>query len=244
MSRLSFTTPMFARLLAATLLLGAFAAHAAEHPGYDFDPDRSRGGIGKFYMEREISGVMGHQGAGWLEREQRTHEEMPDEVVANMGLEPDDVVADIGAGTGYFAFRMARLVPQGKVLATDIQPEMLAIMEQRKQETGIGNVETLLGQIDDPGLPANSVDKVLLVDAYHEFSHPFEMMQGIYNALKPGGKLFLIEYRAEDDSVPIRPLHKMSVEQVVREMSVFGMVWEDTLDFLPWQHMFVFSKPE
>lgn len=244
MSRLSFTTPIFARLLAATLMLSALAAQAAEHPGYDFDPDRSRGGIGKFYMEREISGVMGHQGAGWLEREQRTHEEMPDEVVANMGLEPDDVVADIGAGTGYFAFRMAQLVPKGKVLATDIQPEMLAIMEQRKQEIGISNVETLLGQIDNPGLPANSVDKVLLVDAYHEFSHPFEMMQGIYDALKPGGKLFLIEYRAEDDSVPIRPLHKMSVEQVVREMSVFGMVWDDTLDFLPWQHMFVFSKPE
>lgn len=244
MSRLSFTTPMFVRLLAAALLIGAATASAAEHPGYDFDPDRSRGGIGKFYLEREISGVMGHQGAGWLEREQRTHEEMPDEVVANMGLEPDDVVADIGAGTGYFAFRIAQQLPQGKVLATDIQPEMLAIMEQRKQETGISNVETLLGTIDNPGLPANSVDKVLLVDAYHEFSHPFEMMQGIYDALKPGGKLFLIEYRAEDDSVPIRPLHKMSVEQVVREMDVFGMVLDDNLDFLPWQHMFVFSKPQ
>lgn len=244
MRKSSFAIPHFARLLTTLLLFSSLGVQAADHPGYDFDPDRSRGGIGKFYLEREISGVMGHQGAGWLEREQRTHEEMPDEVVANMGLEADDVVADIGAGTGYFAFRIAQQLPQGKVLATDIQPEMLAIMEQRKQQTGISNVETLLGTIDNPGLPANSVDKILLVDAYHEFSHPFEMMQGIYNALKPGGKLFLIEYRAEDDSVPIRPLHKMSVEQVVREMDVFGMVLDDNLDFLPWQHMFVFSKPE
>lgn len=235
---------LFARASVLCLLtLTSLSVTAAEHPGYDFNPDLSRGGIGKFYMGREISGVMGHQGAGWLEREQRTHEEMPDEVVANMSLEPDDVVADIGAGTGYFSFRMAQLLPQGKVLATDIQPEMLAIIEQRKQETGISNVETLLGTIEDPGLPENSVDAVLLVDAYHEFSHPFEMMQGIVNALKPGGRLFLVEYRAEDDTVPIRPLHKMSEEQVVREMSVFGLQWDDNLDFLPWQHMFIFSKP-
>lgn len=227
-----------------TVALGANASLAAEHPGYEIDPDRSQGGIGKFYMGREISGVMGHQAAGWLEREQRTHEEMPDEVVANMGLEPDHVVADIGAGTGYFSFRMARLVPEGKVLATDIQPEMLELMEQRKTELGIDNVEPLLGRIDDPGLPANSVDVVLLVDAYHEFSHPYEMMDGINEALKPGGRVVLIEYRAEDDSVPIRPLHKMTEEQVVREMSVFGLEWDDTLDFLPWQHMMVFSKQE
>lgn len=240
----SVIATLLARLtLACAFVLASFAATAAEHPGYDFNPDQSRGGIGKFYMGREISGVMGHQGAGWLERDQRTHEEMPDEVVANMSLEPDDVVADVGAGTGYFSFRIAQQLPQGKVLATDIQPEMLAIMEQRKQENGITNVETLLGTIEDPGLPANSVDAVLLVDAYHEFSHPFEMMQGIVNALKPGGRLFLVEYRAEDDTVPIRPLHKMSEEQVVREMSVFGLQWDDNLDFLPWQHMFIFSKP-
>ncbi|MEC8859977.1 MAG: class I SAM-dependent methyltransferase [Pseudomonadota bacterium] len=232
---------MFA-LIAAGLL--AASAQSAEHPGYEHDPSRSQGGIGKFYMGREISGVMGHQGAGWLERTQRTHEEMPDEVVANMNLEPDDVVADIGAGTGYFSFRMAQQVPQGKVIAVDIQPEMLAIIEQRKAETGLDNVEMVLGEVDNPRLEPNSVDAVLLVDAYHEFSHPFEMMQVIYDAMRPGGRIFLVEYRAEDDTVPIRPLHKMSVEQVVREMSVFGLEWDDTLDFLPWQHMFVFSKPE
>tara|TARA_R110002072_G_scaffold233478_1_gene391073 strand:- start:93391 stop:94131 length:741 start_codon:yes stop_codon:yes gene_type:complete len=216
---------------------------AAEHPGYEFDPGQSRGGIGKFYLGREISGVMGHQAAGWLERTERTHEEMPDEVVANMQLEPHHVVADIGAGTGYFTFRMAPQVSEGKVIATDIQPEMLALLEERKAALGITNVETVRGQIDDPGLMPETVDAVLLVDAYHEFSHPFEMMQGIYDALRPGGKVFLVEYRKEDDSVPIRPLHKMSEEQVVREMSVFGLHWDDTLDFLPWQHMFVFSKP-
>lgn len=229
--------------LLSALTLCSLAATAAEHPGYDINPDQSRGGIGKFYLGREISGVMGHQAAGWLEREQRTHEEMPDDVVANMNLQPDEVVADIGAGTGYFSFRIAQQLPEGKVLATDIQPEMLAIIEQRKQETGISNVETLLGSTEDPGLPENSVDVVLLVDVYHELSHPFEMMQGIYDALKPGGRLFLIEYRAEDNTVPIRPLHKMSEEQVVREMSVFGLQWDDNLYFLPWQHMFIFSKP-
>ncbi|OFE11630.1 methyltransferase type 11 [Pseudohongiella acticola] len=233
---------LFPVIIAA--LVSTSALQAAENPGYEFDPARSQGGTGKFYMGREISGVMGHQAAGWLEREQRTHEEMPDEVVANMGLEPDDVVADIGAGTGYFTFRMAPLVPEGKVLATDIQPEMLTLLRQRQAELGISNVEPLLGQIDDPGLPENAVDVVLLVDAYHEFSHPFEMMDGINNALKPGGRVILLEYRAEDDTVPIRPLHKMSEEQVVREMSVFGLHWDDTLDFLPWQHMLIFSKPE
>lgn len=233
---------MIAGLCLATAM-AAVTVSAAEHPGYEFDQGQSRGGIGKFYMGREISGVMGHQAAGWLERTQRTHEEMPDEVVANMNLQADHVVADIGAGTGYFAFRMAQQVPQGKVIAVDIQPEMLAIIEQRIQETGLNNVEPLQGEIDNPRLQPGTVDAVLLVDAYHEFSHPFEMMQVIYDALRPGGRVFLIEYRAEDDSVPIRPLHKMSEEQVVREMSVFGLDWDDTLDFLPWQHMFIFSKP-
>lgn len=229
---------MFAGLLWSAVILAA----DYEHPGYEHAPDRSQGGIGKFYMGREISGVMGHQAAGWLERPQRTHEEMPDEVVANMNLRPTDVVADIGAGTGYFSFRIAEQVPEGRVLATDIQPEMLAIMEERKAEEGVANVETILGAIDDPALPENTVDVVLMVDAYHEFSHPWEMMKGIVDSLKPGGRVILLEYRGEDPQVPIRPLHKMTEEQVVREMSVFDLHWDDTLDFLPWQHMFVFSK--
>lgn len=231
-------------LVLSLLLIHSGPLLAAEHPGYIDAPERRTTGIGKFYMGREISFVMGHQGADWLNRPGRIQEEMPDEVVANMGLEVNDVVADIGAGTGYFSFRIAGLVPGGKVMAVDIQPEMLQIIEQRKQREGVGNIEGVLGAIDDPRLAAESIDAAIMVDAYHEFSHPFEMIDGLYRALKPGGRLFLLEYRGEDPSVPIRPLHKMTQEQVVKEMSVFGLEWTDTLDFLPWQHMMIFTKVE
>ncbi|GJM14227.1 MAG: methyltransferase type 11 [Pseudohongiella sp.] len=217
-------------------------AQAAEFPGYEVAPERRTTGIGKFYMGREIAFVMGHQAAGWLNRPERIREEMPDAVVANMGLEPDHVVADIGAGSGYFSFRIAKLVPEGKVLAVDIQPEMLALVEQRKRADGVSNIEGVLGEVDNPNLPPNSIDAAIMVDAYHEFDHPFEMIDGINNALKVGGRIFLLEYRGEDDSVPIRPLHKMTEEQVVKEMGVFGLEWTDTLDFLPWQHMMIFTK--
>jgi SAM-dependent methyltransferase len=217
---------------------------AAENPGYIEDPSRRTTGIGKFYMGREISFVMGHQAAGWLNRPGRIQEEMPDEVVANMKLEPTHVVADIGAGSGYFSFRIAKLVPEGKVLAVDIQQEMLDIVEATKAKDGVTNIQGVKGEIDDPNLPMNSIDAAIMVDAYHEFSHPFEMINGIYNALRPGGRIFLLEYRAEDASVPIRPLHKMTQEQVIKEMGVFGLEWTETLDFLPWQHMMVFTKTE
>lgn len=226
----------------ALLLLAAGTAQAAEFPGYEVAPERRTTGIGKFYMGREISFVMGHQAADWLNRPGRIEEEMPDQVVANMGLDPDHVVADIGAGSGYFSFRIAKLVPEGKVLAVDIQPEMLALIEQRKSAEGVTNIEGVLGQVDDPNLQPNSIDAAIMVDAYHEFSHPFEMIDGINDALRVGGRIFLLEYRGEDDSVPIRPLHKMTEEQVVKEMSVFGLEWTDTLDFLPWQHMMIFTK--
>lgn len=220
----------------------SISALAAENPGYIEDPSRRTTGIGKFYMGREISFVMGHQAAGWLNRPGRIREEMPDEVVANMGLEPDHVVADIGAGSGYFSFRIARLVPEGRVMAVDIQPEMLEIIETRKAEEGVSNIEGVKGEVDDPNLAPNSIDAAIMVDAYHEFSHPFEMINGLYEALRPGGRIFLLEYRGEDASVPIRPLHKMTQEQVKKEMAVFGLEWSETLDFLPWQHMMVFTK--
>ncbi|MCI5105527.1 MAG: methyltransferase domain-containing protein [Pseudomonadales bacterium] len=226
------------------LLASASPVLAAEHPGYIEDPARRTTGIGKFYMDREISFVMGHRAAEWLNRPGRIAEERPDEVVANMNLQADEVVADIGAGSGYFSFRIAAQVPRGKVMAVDIQPEMLAIIEQRMEEEGVDNIVPVLGAIDDPNLEPESIDAAIMVDAYHEFSHPFEMVQGIYNALKPGGRIFLLEYRGEDPSVPIRPLHKMTEIQAVREMSVFGLEWTDTLDFLPWQHMMIFTKPQ
>ena len=230
-------------LISVNLFLLSEVIYAAEHPGYIDAPERRTTGIGKFYMDREISFVMGHRAAGWLNRPERIREEMPDDVVANMGLESDHVVADIGAGSGYFSFRIADRVPSGKVLAVDIQPEMLQLIERQKTDTGVANIEGVLGQIDNPNLAPNSIDAAIMVDAYHEFSHPFEMINGIYDALRPGGRIFLLEYRGEDDSVPIRPLHKMTQEQVVKEMSIFGLEWTETLDFLPWQHMMIFTKP-
>ena len=230
-------------LISVNLFLMSEVIYAAEHPGYIDAPERRTTGIGKFYMDREISFVMGHRAAGWLNRPERIREEMPDDVVANMGLESDHVVADIGAGSGYFSFRIADRVPSGKVLAVDIQPEMLQLIERQKTDTGVANIEGVLGQIDNPNLAPNSIDAAIMVDAYHEFSHPFEMINGIYDALRPGGRIFLLEYRGEDDSVPIRPLHKMTEEQVVKEMSIFGLEWTETLDFLPWQHMMIFTKP-
>jgi len=219
-------------ILLSCLFLPALA-NAAEHPGYEVDPQRRTTGIGKFYMGREISFVMGHQAAEWLNRPGRIQEEMPDEVVA-----------DIGAGSGYFSFRIAKYVPEGKVMAVDIQPEMLQLIEERMEAENVTNIERVLGEVDNPNLPPNSIDAALMVDAYHEFSHPFEMIDGLYRALKPGGRIFLLEYRGEDASVPIRPLHKMTELQAVKEMSVFGLEWTDTLDFLPWQHMMIFTKPE
>lgn len=234
------SNPLFTLL--GLMLFAAVPLQAAEFPGYEVAPERKTTGIGKFYMGREISFVMGHQAAAWLNRPDRIQEEMPDEVVANMRLESDHVVADIGAGSGYFSFRIAKLLPDGKVLAVDIQPEMLALIEQRKSVDNVSNIEGVLGKVDDPNLPPNSIDAAIMVDAYHEFDHPFEMINGINNALRVGGRIFLLEYRGEDASVPIRPLHKMTAEQVIKEMSVFGLEWTDTLDFLPWQHMMIFTK--
>lgn len=230
-------------ITATLLLLTPYnGARAAENPGYIEDLSRKTTGIGKFYMGREISFVMGHRAADWLNRPSRIEEEMPDAVVENMNLNDDDVVADIGAGSGYFSFRIANKVPNGKVLAVDIQPEMLALIEDTKATDGVDNIEGILGQNDDPNLSLDSIDAAIMVDAYHEFSHPFEMINGIYNALRPGGRIFLLEYRGEDASVPIRPLHKMTQAQVIKEMGVFGLEHTDTLDFLPWQHMMVFTK--
>lgn len=202
----------------------------------------SRDGIGKVYLGREISHVMGHRGAAWLERQSRAREELPDLAVQAMGLSPDSVVADIGAGTGYFTFRMASFVPQGRVYAVDIQPEMLAIIRKRMLQWSVDNVVPVKGRVDDPMLPSNSIDAALFVDAYHEFSHPYEMMQGIVRALRTGGRVYLIEYRGEDPEIPIKRLHKMTRQQATREMRAVGLQWVETRDFLPTQHYMIFEK--
>lgn len=200
-------------------------------------------GIGKFYMGREIASVMGHEGAGWLERPSRDLEEQPNQAVQALGLKASDTVADIGAGTGYFSFRMGSLLPQGKVLAVDIQPEMIDILNFFKQEGQGENVEPILGETDDPHLPTESIDLALMVDAYHEFEYPREMMQGIVAALKPGGRVALLEYRGENPFIPIKGLHKMTQKQVKKEMQAVGLEWLETKNLLPQQHLMFFQKP-
>ncbi len=227
-------------LLPATQVSQANPPDTAKHH-YSFGTP-SRDGIGKFYHGREIAQVMGHRGARWLERDSRTTEEMPDLAVQAMDLSPDAVVADIGAGTGYFTFRLSAEVPSGRVYAVDIQNEMLDIIRKRIQRRGVDNVVPIMGKIDDPSLPAGEIDAVLLVDAYHEFNHPYEMMHGIVGSLRPEGRVFLIEYRGEDRQLPIKPLHKMTQQQVIKEMQAVGLEWVETLDFLPTQHFMVFRK--
>lgn len=202
----------------------------------------SRDGIGKWYMDREISHVMGHLGASWLERPERETEEQPQLIIENLGLKADHVIADIGAGTGYFSFRMSHYVPEGEVVAVDIQPEMLAKIEQKKQVTGVENVRTVLGTEKSPALDSAHVDIVLIVDVYHEMAYPYEMMQEIVRAMKSGGRLFLVEYRGEDPTVPIKPLHKMTEAQARAEMKAAGLSFVSNLDFLPRQHVLVFEK--
>ncbi|MBK1646886.1 SAM-dependent methyltransferase [Thiocapsa imhoffii] len=233
-------------LLTGLCLLAAVPAHAESLLSADdlyTNHTPSRDGIGKTYFGREIAQVMGHQGAGWLERMTRVSEEQPDRVVEGMALAPDARVADIGAGTGYFTFRIAEAVPTGRVYAVDVQPEMLEILQKRIARRAIANVIPVLGRPDDPQLPEGSIDAVLLVDAYHEFAYPFEMMQGIRRALRPGGQVFLIEYCGEDPRVPIKPLHKMTQAQAITELEAVGLRWVETRDILPIQHFMVFENP-
>ena len=237
-----------AMAIAIAFLLTNFSytpvAVADESPSYYrqkaiHNPD----GIGRFYMNREIARVMGHQAMMWLERESRQTQENPDMTVEQLDLKSDDVVADIGAGTGYFSFRMAQKVPDGKVYAVDIQPEMLDALTFLKSENKIDNVETVLGEEDDPHLPPQSIDLAFMVDAYHEFAYPREMMSEIVKALKPGGRVVLLEYRKENPMITIKPLHKMTQKQVKKELKAVGLKWQTTKEFLPEQHFLVFSKP-
>jgi ubiquinone/menaquinone biosynthesis C-methylase UbiE len=219
------------------------AAPGADAPVYETRAEHHPDGIGKLYMGREIAQVMDVAGAEWLDRPERAEAEAPQQVIEHMRLKPTDVVADVGAGTGYFTLRISREVPQGVVYAVDIQPAMLAIIEQRKRQLNADNVITVQGTETDPRLPAQAVDVVLLVDAYHEFAYPREMMEHIVKSLKPGGRVIQIEYRGEDASVPIKSLHKMTVAQARKEMEAVGLRWQETQDFLPYQHFIVFTKP-
>jgi precorrin-6B methylase 2 len=199
-------------------------------------------GIGKWYMGREIAYVMGFQGIDWLERSEREKEENVSTLIKNMELQANEIIADIGAGSGYHAFRIAPLVEKGLVYAVDIQVEMLSAIQNTKESKNITNVETILGSEKSVNLTQHSIDKVLMVDVYHEFKFPVEMIASIKNAMKPNGQLFLIEYRAEDLSVPIKKIHKMSEKQAVLEMKAAGFNLKKNIRNLPWQHCMVFEK--
>ena len=219
-------------------------ARPADSAGYETRPPRDPSGIGRYYLGRQIAHVMGHEGADWLERDDRATEEGTALLIKSLSIQPTYTVADLGAGTGYFSFRLATLVPNGRVLAEDIQPEMIAELNQRKQKKQATNVQPVLGTTTDPHLPASSVDLVLLVDAYHEFDHPREMGRAIRNALRPRtGRLALVEYRAEDPNVPIKPIHKMTVDQAKREMSAVGLELVEVKEDLPQQHLMLFRRP-
>jgi len=230
-------------LCVTAALLGGVAGGGGEDVFYSAK-DPSRDGTGKVYMGREIAQTVSSHAISWLERRDREGEEKPSLVMQNLDLKPGDTVADIGAGSGYFSFLLAPLVPQGKVLAVDIQQEMLDFVEGRKKLKKVANVETLLGTIEDTRLPEGGVDVVLMVDAYHEFSHPRQMMQSIVRGLAPGGRVVFLEYRGEDPAVPIKPLHKMTVKQLTREMEAVGLERVEVRDFLPIQHFVVFRKSQ
>jgi SAM-dependent methyltransferase len=218
------------------------AAEPAKQPDYTTAP-ASPGGIGKFFHGREIAEVMGHPGIGWLERDEREKEEAPTKAIAALELKKSEVIADIGAGSGYYSFRIAPLIPQGKVVAIDIQQEMLEFLAKRSKELNVANVEPHLGAVDDLKLPAGSLDSALMVDAYHEFDHPREMLESLHKALKPGGRIFLLEFRAEDPQVPIKALHKMTEAQARLEFEAAGFRFVSNKRHLPWQHFMVFERP-
>lgn len=216
-----------------------------EAPKYETKKFHDPDGIGKFYMNREIAQVMGYLGASWLERPERVKEEEPAKLIEALAIKPGMVVADVGAGSGYHAFLMSPLVgDKGKVIASDIQPEMLELIEKKAKKLKVTNVETVKGTTTDPKLPASGVDVILMVDVYHEFEFPFEMTEKMVDALKPGGKLVFVEFKMEDDKVNIKLVHKMSERQVLKEMETFAEMEHQKTHSLPWQHVVVFSKKD
>lgn len=209
---------------------------------YEYRALHNRDGIGKYYLGREIAKVMGHQEFLWLERPSREAEEQPSKVIEALNLRPTDTIADIGAGSGYFSFRIAKKVPQGLVYAVDVQPEMIDIIDFLVKESPDLPVLPMLGSETSPNLPPESINFALMVDTYHEFNHPREMMENIVKALKPQGKVVLVEYRKENPLIMIKGVHKMSEKQVKKEMEAVGLKWVRTDEFLPQQHYLVFEK--
>lgn len=197
------------------------------------------------YKGRRIAQTMSYRGAAWLTRTTREKEESCSELLKALNVQPGQVVCDIGCGNGFYTLKLAELVgEEGKVLAVDIQPEMLTLLRERAKAENVSNVEPILSSVIDPGLPANGVDLILLVDVYHEFSHPEHMLQELRKSLAPGGRIALVEYREEDPLVPIKPLHKMSKKQMLKEYLPNGFRLVEEYDALPWQHVMFFEVDE
>lgn len=228
-------------LAALLLFIGGLAA-AADTP-YETRSNHDPDGIGKFYLGREIAHVMGPGGVPWLERPEREVEERPQLLIDALEIKRGQTIADLGAGSGYYSFRIAPLVGEdGKVLAIDVEPRMLRIVSERAKRDRVANVFTVLSTASDPNLPANSVDLLFMVDVYHELEFPLEMMLKVREALKPGGRVALIEYRAEDPEVMIKPVHKMTERQIIRELTAAGFRHQKTIRTLPLQHLVTFQK--
>ena len=230
---LRFTLLFFAFLQAATL------SAQERYTLKSGDPN----GINKWYMGRQIAQVMSHYGIDWLEREEREQEEKTAQLLKNLAVQPGQVIADIGAGSGYHSSLLSKMVGNGKVYAVDVEPEMIAFLNERIKREGKKNIIPVLSTEKTVSLPANSMDMMLLVDVYHEFSFPYEMALSMLEALKPGGKLVLVEFRAEDPNVPIKTIHKMSQQQAVKEFKAAGFTFEKNTSNLPWQHCLIFRKP-
>lgn len=232
------------------LLLGLLVALRQEHqlppqPPYQTREQHDPNGINKWYLGREIAHFMGPGGIPWLDRPEREDEEQPAKVIEALELKGGEVIADLGAGSGYFTFRLAPKVGEtGRILAVEIQDEMIAELKKRIEKNKVTNVETIKCTESDPKLPESSVDVVLMVDVYHEIAFPYEVMTAIRKALKPGGRVVFIEYRKEDPKVPIKEVHKMSIEQLKKEMAVVGLDHLKTVDTLPRQHIAIFGKPK
>jgi ubiquinone/menaquinone biosynthesis C-methylase UbiE len=224
-------------------LQAADSSQPTPPPTYEYRPG-SFDGTGKWFVDREIAHFMSHQGAPWLEREERETEEAPNRLVSALSLKPGYQVGDVGAGSGYLTWRMARVVgPTGKIYANDIQPEMISFLRTNLLVRGITNVVPVLGTTTDPRLPDNTLDLILLVDVYHECDHPLEMTRRMTDALKPGGRLVFVEYRGEERWIPIKPLHKMTAAQVRKEMALHPrLAFVENLTNLPRQHILIFQK--
>jgi len=205
---------------------------------------RTRRDLPGFYMGREIAPVMSWEGVDWLFRETRIEQEEPEAMLNALKIPRGATVADVGAGAGYHSIPLARRVgPKGTVLATDLQPEMLRMLQANARTAGVTNIKSIRCTQTDPRLPEGMVDLVLMVDVYHECSDPEATLQGLMRALKPRGRLVLVEFRAGDPKVEIRPEHTMTLDQVRREVEPQGFIFKESLEFIPWQRIIIFEKP-